>query len=1395
MKIKHLCVLLLLLLSFGWTQQTQNPDLKVNLNDYALGLGSGSYTCYDGIVRTGNQCLSQWLKTSVYVINQATSGFDCTTSYPSSWCILYSSSVPYQSAMYYIRDAVGASKYENAILHYDIDVGGLHASSLIGMNQFDWFDQIHGLTEGFSYYHPDQAQNGVLLYNGSTFVSDITGYAYGAAITSVGYNSGTFTLTGIASENFINIGAGSVITLTGFTSATFLNGKTATVISSTGTTTPIMTFALTCSANCTGSNETGYIAKAQFIPAGDTFYIGLMEPFDHVNVRLAVPQHGGSVTYQYSKGAGVWGDLTTALHWNDGTVGLTSGLNVAQISFYPPTDWASDTVHGTRAKFWIRIIPIGATTQPTIFNLRGDNLLSAYSSTAQCGTLVQQQTGTSCLLRGWSQAAWSASTACSGSPCTVAGTYEYNPNPPVASSARFIYQARTGLYGGYGNETWLNPSTLDNDGKTLAGKVLPALWTANKVVTGIAANGTMFDNAATTNYGYGAAWNAGNQTDLACSPSCVDTLATSNFESYWATAFAETSTNLHTTYSPFFVTGNVQIGHPTSTELNTNPFSTSGTMARVGSVFDLAWIEASGVATSQGYFNSYPQTAENQYTVASGFQVANGVSDHQFQFGFCDIISQTVPCLPTVWNRAIQGSMAALAGQYIFGNSDTDLTYTITSESSYTAGDQGYYSVDSGAFLTVPITSGLHATPFTFSVTMTTPLVAMLNNLGGLGTCVSPGCGTDNVYAGDIFVRICPTSTCETGDIFQVTTTAPYTVTPNSNVIQNGTSYVAVANNYIGNEKVQIVKYYHAALTPLAQVPAWNNMILYASLSPAFRFDIGIPDTVNGWQPPNGNCIYNVNHSTFTQPTTSCNHGDPDLFYGGSGSTAFRDSAQMWSGLPCVLGKYNSPHGTINMDCSPLMRRDYVTSSGQHAVVLLRSFRTGGTLQTAPEELITPSKPIALSNFEDACTPNCSYRQLLPDGTLGTSISSITIVGAGSAILIRNGGGGGTLVYNGPSSCPNGYQNSIYTGCFPSASGGQTPFTFTINSGSLCAGLNINSSTGAITGTPTIPGVCTFVVKVTDSTSPTPQTVLSPTYTPTIYYPVLSITTPPCQSGTINVLYVGCNQTYQGGNGNNAWSVNSGTLPSGLHMDSMTGAITGTPNASGTFPFQIKVMDNEIPPQTALENNSITINGSGGIIITTTTCPIGNQNSLYKCQMMATGGSPPYLWSVTSYNGGFVTCASGLTSINKTTGAFGGTPTIPKSCTIQVKVTDTVNNTALQIITILIQYPKLIITTNVCPTGFVGLPYNCQLQYQGGNGDNIWEVILGALPENLGLNVNTGIISGIPVIIGNSFSTIQMTDTEIPTQFYSIPLGIEIRMGILNNLFGPGIYGTGIILH
>ena len=985
----------------------QNPDLKVNMNDYSLGLGQGSYTCFDGTSGTGNYCLGKWLASSIFVINggsssNPTNGLDCTTAYPGSWCAMYYSSVPYLSNMYNIRDAVGASKYERAILHNTIDIGALHASSIIGMDQFDWFDQINGLTEGFNYYVPSNAQNGVLLYNGATFVSDITGLAYGGAVVTVAYNAGTFTLTGISSQNFTNISAGSAITLTGFTAATFLNGKTALVSTVSGTGTPVMTLLLSCSSNCTGTNETGYVASPQAIPAGDSLYLAFMEPFDVINVRLATSQVGGSVTYEYSKGAGVWGNLTTASHWSDGTAGLTSGLSQVRIGFYPPSDWATDSVHGSRQKFWVRITPTGASTQPAIFNLRGDNLLSTYVSTGQCGSVVQPQTGNSCLLRGWSASAYAASTACSGSPCVVAGSYLYNPSPPTSASARFLYQGRTGGYGGYPNEVWLNPGAIDTGSTTLAGEILPYMFAAVRSAYGVTSNATMFDNGASTVPMNN--WNGGNNTDLPCAPSCTDTLATSNFESYWETAFAQTTANLHASYTPFFVTGNVSATHPTSSELTSSTFpTTAGTLGRVCPGLDFCWIEASSFATSAGYFNSFPQTAENQFTVAQGqpFQVSNAVSDHTFPFGFCDVVSQSVPCLPILWNRATRGSMVALLQQYMFGNSNAGLTYTITSESSYTAGDQFYYFADSGSTLTAPIGSGLQASGFTFQVSSTTPLVAGVNNMGGAGTghCVGAGCGTDNLFVGNTIIRLCPASTtCENGDIFQVTTSAPTTVTPNTNVTQTacpgGGSCVGVVNNYAGTEKVQILQYGHAALTLTASMPAWQAMDVYATIAPAFRVDIGVPDSSsNAWQPPAGNCIYNPNYVTLTQPTTVCNHGDPDLFYG---STTLLGSAQIWSGLACVAGKYSSAYGTSNMDCAPLERRDYTK-----AIVLLRPGRTGGTLPTAPDEWATPSQPINLSSFQPSCAPSCQYTKLLPDGTQGPAISSITLTAGNGAILMK----------------------------------------------------------------------------------------------------------------------------------------------------------------------------------------------------------------------------------------------------------------------------------------------------------------------------------------------------------------------------------------------------------
>ena len=67
------------------------------------------------------------------------------------------------------------------------------------------------------------------------------------------------------------------------------------------------------------------------------------------------------------------------------------------------------------------------------------------------------------------------------------------------------------------------------------------------------------------------------------------------------------------------------------------------------------------------------------------------------------------------------------------------------------------------------------------------------------------------------------------------------------------------------------------------------------------------------------------------------------------------------------------------------------------------------------------------------------------------------------------------------------------------ATGGTTPYTWSISAGSLPGGLTINAATGAIVGGPTTPGVSHFTVKVTDAATPTPQTATA----------ALSITTAP----------------------------------------------------------------------------------------------------------------------------------------------------------------------------------------------------------------------------------------------------------------------------------------------
>jgi uncharacterized protein YjbI with pentapeptide repeats len=75
----------------------------------------------------------------------------------------------------------------------------------------------------------------------------------------------------------------------------------------------------------------------------------------------------------------------------------------------------------------------------------------------------------------------------------------------------------------------------------------------------------------------------------------------------------------------------------------------------------------------------------------------------------------------------------------------------------------------------------------------------------------------------------------------------------------------------------------------------------------------------------------------------------------------------------------------------------------------------------------------------------------------------------------------------------------------------------------------------------------------------------------------------------------------------------------------------------------------------------------------------------------------------------------------------------------------------------------LFITTAALPDGITGQPYNPTLQAIGGTAPYAWSVVLGSLPNGLGLDPSTGAIIGTPTLAGTYSFTVQVVDSALPT--------------------------------
>jgi hypothetical protein len=132
------------------------------------------------------------------------------------------------------------------------------------------------------------------------------------------------------------------------------------------------------------------------------------------------------------------------------------------------------------------------------------------------------------------------------------------------------------------------------------------------------------------------------------------------------------------------------------------------------------------------------------------------------------------------------------------------------------------------------------------------------------------------------------------------------------------------------------------------------------------------------------------------------------------------------------------------------------------------------------------------------------------------------------------------------------------------ASGGDGIYVWSVLEGTLPAGLELDTETGMISGTPTEVGGSTVTIQVSTGDG---QTDSGPFEIPVVE--LLQITTDSLPSGVVGEPY-SVTLTATGGDLTYFWSLESGSLPTGLTLSDQ-GVISGTPTSADSSTFTVQV--------------------------------------------------------------------------------------------------------------------------------------------------------------------------------------------------------------------------------
>src|SRR5581483_9236804 len=260
---------------------------------------------------------------------------------------------------------------------------------------------------------------------------------------------------------------------------------------------------------------------------------------------------------------------------------------------------------------------------------------------------------------------------------------------------------------------------------------------------------------------------------------------------------------------------------------------------------------------------------------------------------------------------------------------------------------------------------------------------------------------------------------------------------------------------------------------------------------------------------------------------------------------------------------------------------------------------------------------------------------------------------------------GGHITVSG--SLPAGNVGSAYSAAI-SISGGKPPYQCAIVWGALPPGFAVDPVTGTVSVTPTSGGNYNFSISARDR--------------PNNYYGdhrfKLTINGP---SNQITVAISPTSATVQSNGTQQFTATVSGTPNTAVTWSTTAGKITANglltaPTVTKTTQLSVTATSVADPTQSATASVTVNPISNGSLTITTSSLPQATVSVPYSATLSATGGQPPYTWSISTGS-----LPAGM-QLNSASGTISGTASQSGSYSFTAKVGDTAGANDTQALTL-----------------------------------------------------------------------------------------------------------------